>query len=764
MFDVIKNGAKLRAGSKVTSGKLTYFLNRAKSTPTLNIQYEEKPNKIYVGVLNKSTNNVAKIFNVEYDTPTLFSNAVPTITSTYKSGNQYKIDNEDLEENPFENYYLFDLGDVKSVISNYAAGNGGTNIDILPGVTIGEYNQTFKSSGTNITYDSVNFNAPKIKVGSYEVEVRSHFYSPSSETPQSPLVHSVDYKFRDDKKCIAYNVNRTNTSTTLTLHTMPRISFPEETITVFRSVNSSEELFEYSSTNNYFNFVVAKRDRNNNTIALISDIKPFSTKFYFPKMGIKKDYAEFSGKIEFSDFKNPSLTIDGASTSTSSGTVSNFVSNKETNLSSKSQNRLLRGLLFESTVSASGTNGSSVTELISGAINGDRINNGGDSTTPLSFKVSNGSNWAKIQISYSTGVPTFTLVDYYPKSSETKNSFTFNVEHKEASGLVRRKYNITLLTPDTNKLTVDTNTIPSTSTYTDIDRTPLNNKYAVFGGGNLKVSLSNFIFGYFPALTLGSAKIKDTPSAQIVTDFKKLKLIYDNTYSFDTRIHFYTVPNPFDDKDGFYGVDTHVQGMSKEIISGKHVSSDNKNLNISTSLRLNIPEKNIVEMRKNIKEKSITLTPEESSENVVIATIGTHNEGKTLFTVDSTTIPNFKYKYPTIVFDKQQPIKEASITLNTDYIKGSKISFNLTGTPGSTAGIISAFLPPGLSFGGSYQIYQGETKIGDSITTNGVDKYTSAGDTTETHKFILKDTLGNDVKISLKHNVNGLIDFSLDEW
>lgn len=762
--NVIKNGAKLRAGSRITSGKLTYFLDRAKSNSTLNIQYDEKPNKIYIGVLNKSTSSVAKIFNVEYDTPTLFSNAVPTITSNYKPGSQYILDNEDLQENPDEGYYLFDLGNIKSVISNYAPGNGGTNIDIIPGVTIGQYNQIFNSSSTNTTYSSVGFNPPKIKVGSYDIEIRSHFYSIGFS--QSPLMHSIDYSYRNNTKGIAYNVNRNNsTSTTLTLQTMPRISLPKEVISVFRSVSSDNNLFEYSSANNYFNFVVAKRDRSisPNKITLISDIKPFSGQYPFPKLGIKKDYAEFSGKIEFSDFKNPSLTFDGSSILTSSGAVSNFVSNKETNLSSKSQNRLLRSLLFKSSVSASGTNGNSVTELISGAIDGDGINNGGNSTTPLSFKVINGSNWAKVQISYSTGVPTFTLVDYYPKSSDTKNSFTFCVEHKEASSLVRRKYNITLLTPDTNKLRVDTNTVPDSSTYDDIDRKPMVYGYAVFSGGNLKATLSNYIDGYFPAFTIGNAKIENRISAQIA-EFNGLALTY-NDYKFNSRIHFYTVDNPITDKNGFYAVNTHASGLSKEIITGKHLSSDNKNLVVSTALRLNIPEKNIIEMRKDIEEESITLTPEAKDYNVITTTIGTHNSDKTLFTVDSTTTPNIKYKYPTIVFQKQQPTKPASITLNTSYIKGSKISFNLDGThTSSTPGVTSASLPPGLSFGGSYGIYQGESKIGDSITTNGVDKYTSAGDTTETHKFTLKDTLGNDVKISLKHNVNGLIDFSLDEW
>ncbi|MGL5311988.1 MAG: hypothetical protein ACRC92_01960, partial [Peptostreptococcaceae bacterium] len=722
--------------------------------------------------MNKSTNSVAKIFNVEYDIPTVFAAAMPTITGSFNSNPQYLIDNEDLSESPEDGYFLFELGRLTSTINNYVANAGGTNIDIIPGVTIGQHEHTFSSSPPSVsetaTEKVTDFTPPKIMIGSYTVPIRAHLSDYGIDNkPGNNFIYRTYYIFRNNDKYIGYNLNRRGSSGNPTFSIDPRVSLPWEAIPLFRSIFKETELFTYTAGDNYFNFVTSKRDRTKNPheVTLISTIEPFSKKYPFPQMGIKKDYAEFSGKIEFSDFKNPRLTIDGASTSTNSGTVSNFVSNKETNLSSKSQNRLLRGLLFESTVSASGTNGNTVNELTAGKINGDRINNGGDSTTPLSFKVNNGSNWAKVQISYSTGVPTFTLVDYYPKSSETKNSFTFSVEHKEVSGLVRRKYNITLLTPDTNKLTVDTNTIPSSSTYTDIDRSSLNNGYAVFDGGNLKVTLSNFIFGYFPALTLGSAKIKDTPSAQIVTDFKKLKLIYDNTYSFDTRIHFYTASNPFDDKDGFYGVDTHAQGMSKEIISGKHVSSDNKNLNISSLLRLNIPKQNIVEMRKNINKKSITLTPEDSTENVVTATIGTHNEGKTLFTVDSSTTPNFKYKYPTIIFEKDQPTKSAHITLDTNYKKESLVKFDVNGNvTNSATGVTSANFYPGLSFGGSYQIYQGETKIGDPIPTNGVDKYTSAGDTTETHKFTLKDTLENNVKISLKHNVNGLIDFSLDEW
>ncbi|MGL5545321.1 MAG: hypothetical protein ACRDB6_09450, partial [Cetobacterium sp.] len=108
----------------------------------------------------------------------------------------------------------------------------------------------------------------------------------------------------------------------------------------------------------------------------------------------------------------------------------------------------------------------------------------------------------------------------------------------------------------------------------------------------------------------------------------------------------------------------------------------------------------------------------------------------------------------------------ASITLNTDYIKGSKISFNLTGAhTSSTPGVSSDTLfPPGLSFGGSYEIYQGETLRGERIRTNGENEYTGAGDTATSNSFTLEDTLENVFKISLKHNVNGLIDFSLDEW
>ncbi|MGL5578881.1 MAG: hypothetical protein ACRDB7_07250, partial [Fusobacteriaceae bacterium] len=362
MFDVIKNGAKLRAGSKITSGKLTYFLNRAKSTPTLNIEYDEKPNKIYVGVLNKSTNSVAKIFNVEYDIPTVFAAAKPTITGSFNSNPQYLIDNEDLSEPPEDGYFLFDLGRLTSTINNYVANSGGSGIDIIPGVTIGKHQHIFvgspPSTNSTVTEEATHFIPVKINIGDYSVPIRAHLSDYGiNNKPDNNFIYRTYHFFRNNDKYVGYNLNRRGGSGNPTFSIDPRISLPWEAIPLFRSILKETELFTYTAGENYFNFVTSKRNRNKtpHEVTLISDSDTFSKQYPFPQMGIKKDYAEFSGKIEFSDFKNPSLTFDGASTSTSSGAVSNFVSNKETNLSSKSQNRLLRGLLFESTVSASGT-------------------------------------------------------------------------------------------------------------------------------------------------------------------------------------------------------------------------------------------------------------------------------------------------------------------------------------------------------------------------------------------------------------------------
>ena len=106
------------------------------------------------------------------------------------------------------------------------------------------------------------------------------------------------------------------------------------------------------------------------------------------------------------------------------------------------------------------------------------------------------------------------------------------------------------------------------------------------------------------------------------------------------------------------------------------------------------------------------------------------------------------------------------MNLNTSYQKGTTIYFNNAGVATSNTATLESTsrFPQGLSYGGTMEIYQGETKINESIIkVNGLDKYTGAGDTSK-HQFTLKDYLGRDAKISLQYRTDGLVSFSLDEW
>ena len=768
-LEVIKNGAKLRAGSKITTGKLSYFLDRARGERALKIQYEEKPEKLYLGVLNKSTNMVAKVFSINYDTPTTYAYSAPKIESTYDKTDKYLIDNEDLEESPNEGYYLFEIGYVKSVMTNYVAGNGGTNIDIIPGVTIGDFNQQVQSSATSKEFSANNFVAPKIRVGEKEVNIRSHFYS--GNLTQSPLTHSFVWRFKNDNKGVAYNVNRTGSSTTLTLQTYPRISLSPEVVTAFRDINNSTSLFEYTSdTKPYFNFVTSKRDRNKATIDIISDINVFSSKFSYPKLGIKKDYIEYDGTIEFKNYKNSAFVLNGNSLDNESVSVKDFKSTEETNISNTSKDKFLRGLLFNSTVNVVSKSGYSISNFTEGVIGGDGIKNGGTSTVPLQFQINNGDKWAKVKISYNNGIPTFELLDYYPKSSNIKNTFEFFIEHKENSGLVRRKYNVKLLTPDTNKLTVN-HSIPESVTYNDVDRTTekYDNPFYVFSGGYITATLSNYIENSFPAITVGKTSVDRKWKYFEHSTFNDLNLINtEHNLKFKTRVHLsfenLTSLNIFHTEYATkYDNGTSIK---RAIIVGYHQNRESSDsLTTKAELRLNLPDFDIVSFRKNIQEYIIPLTPENTDFNLVTSNIGEKNAEATAFTVNSDSEPKITIPYPSIKFIKDNVIQSGEVKLNTNYQKGMIIDFNNAGVATSnttTLENISKF-PQGLSFGGTMEVYQGETKIGETMNVNGLDKYTGAGDTSK-HQFTLKDYLGRDAKISLQYRTDGLVSFSLDEW
>ncbi|MGL5903100.1 MAG: hypothetical protein ACRCZO_10490, partial [Cetobacterium sp.] len=521
-----------------------------------------------------------------------------------------------------------------------------------------------------------------------------------------------------------------------------RVNLTKDVIASSREVNKKDITLPYtSSTYKTVNFILGKREttqsnENSNTFVYLNNVKA-STQL--PSLKIVKNQILRDMSIDLSlSYNRDFIDFDANGSTSSSGiTLSNGFN--------------MKGLPFKHNIL--------INDKYSLSASGTDITGGGNTSETAKFELT-GTNGTKanFELTYRTdGLPSLAIKSWFGK-----DTFKFNVKHDELSGLNRREYNITVNTPDTNKLNFDASGILNSSTYNDTDNR--NKSFApgdfdVFSGGTLKATLSNYIDGYFPALTLGNATSITNPNNALSTRFNKLKLIYKNL-EFETRIHFWTINSP--PSTTFYSLDTYDENLNKELIVGKFKNNDTAlpDLTISTNLRLNLTKDSIIQIRKSIPEKSIELKPKDSTNDVITATIGTQNNPDN-FTVDSSTTPNFKYKYPTIIFEKDQPIKSAHITLETNYIKGSIIQFDVNGKVSNSAtGVTSANLPPGLSFGGSYEIYQDGTLIDDRIATNGENQYTGAGDTTASHSFTLKDN----VKISLKHNPNGLIDFSLDEW
>lgn len=419
----------------------------------------------------------------------------------------------------------------------------------------------------------------------------------------------------------------------------------------------------------------------------------------------------------------------------------------------------IKGLPFKSDIIIKNKG---ITSDIIHRVVGEDIDGGGNTTQNIKFEViGETGKKAKIELKYGiNGLPSLAVRDW--TGSDT---FKLQILHNEYSGLNRRIYNLDIITPDTNRLVLTEDNILKEANYLDQDRKALtiengvSTTYAVFDGGSLKLTLDNFTNGRFPAVTVGRAKVINGTRYSPPTSINDLTLKY-NDYEFKTRVHFWT---------NNFATDTNVffsRYLGKEVITGRH-SSSTVNITTSTNLRMNLPENDIIWFRKNINSDKIELTTRNPDNDVITFTIGKKSEDISTVTATvnddfalSTTIP-----YPKIIFTKDNIIQSGVVNLNTSYQKGITLDFNKDGVATSNAATLESTsrFPQGLSYGGTIEIYQGETKIGDTMNVNGLDKYTGAGDTSK-HQFTLKDYLGRDTKISLQYRTDGLVSFSLDEW
>ncbi|MBC2854224.1 hypothetical protein [Cetobacterium sp. 2G large] len=519
-----------------------------------------------------------------------------------------------------------------------------------------------------------------------------------------------------------------------------RFRIPKSLFIQNRDKNDSNkiDLTYISSTNRNLSFILGKKDETsahvnpNNTqhIELIPTIKIEKNQITRDMtMTIDRNYDE-----EFIDFNA------SGSTSKSGITLSSGFN--------------MKGLPFKSDIIIKNKG---VTSDIIHRVVGEDVDGGGNTTQNIKFEViGETGKKAKIELKYGiNGLPSLAVRDW--TGSDT---FKLQILHNELSGLNRRIYNLDIVIPEINKLGVNHNV--KDATYLDEDRKNLTSEteiptYAVFAGGSLTVTLENFGVRRFPIFTLGKSSVVEVVNYYPYNNFNDLVLEYKD-YKFKTRIHFWS----------YFNNSFNLEYLKKQVAVGKHSNDNNgTNLSFTTDLRLNIPELNIIQMRKEERfaDYEIILTPEDKDFNVITATVGKKNEQSNVFTVDSDSDSKITIHYPKIIFTKDNIIQSGVVSLNTSYQKGITIDFNKDGVATSNAVALESTsrFPQGLSYGGTIEIYQGETKIGDTMNVNGLDKYTGAGDTSK-HQFTLKDYLGRDTKISLQYRTDGLVSFSLDEW
>lgn len=513
-----------------------------------------------------------------------------------------------------------------------------------------------------------------------------------------------------------------------------RFRIPKSIFIENRNTKNSKETELPYITNNNIKFILGKKDE--------------TTVFVYPTKNTKETLSLPSIKIEKNQIiRDMTITIGR-------DYDEEFIDFNESGGTSKSGISLssgfnMKGLPFKSNIIING---------ITYSVDGEDIDGGGNTTQNINFEVTgeNGKK-AKIELKYGiNGVPSLAVRDW-----TGPDTFKIQILHNEYSGLNRRTYNLDIVIPEINKLVVN-HDIKQDITYLDEDRKGMTSdvgipNYAVFAGGKLTATLENFGVRRFPVVTLGKSSVTEVYNYHQYNNFNDLVLEYGE-YRFKTRIHFWSYFN-----DSF-----NLEYLKKQVAVGKYANDTNgNNISFTTDLRLNIPELNIIEMRKDTKFSNyeIILTPENKDFNVITAAIGKKNEQATLFTVNSDSEPKITIPYPSIKFTKDNVIQSGVVSLNTNYQKGTTIDFNKDGVATSNTATLESTskFPQGLSYGGTMEIYQGETKIGETMNVNGLDRYTGAGDTNK-YQFTLKDYLERDAKISLQYRTDGLVSFSLDEW
>lgn len=519
-----------------------------------------------------------------------------------------------------------------------------------------------------------------------------------------------------------------------------RFRIPKNIFIENRNTKNSKETELPYITNNNIKFILGKKDE--------------TTVFVYPTKNTKETLSLPSIKIEKNQIiRDMTITIDrnydegfidfNASGSTSKSGIS---------LSSGFN---MKGLPFKSNIIIKNKG---IIGEITQTVSGEDIDGGGNTTQNINFEaIGENGKKAKIELKYGiNGVPSLAVRDW-----TGPDTFKVQILHNEYSGLNRRIYNLDIVIPEINKLVVN-HDIKQDITYLDEDRKGMTSDvgiptYAVFAGGKLTATLENFGVRRFPVVTLGKSSVTEVYNYHQYNNFNDLILEYEE-YRFKTRIHFWS----------YFNNSFNLEYLKKQVAVGKYANDTNENnISFTTDLRLNIPELNIIEMRKDTKFSNyeIILTPENKDFNVITAAIGKKNEQTTSFTVNSDSEPKITIPYPSIKFTKDNLTQSGVVSLNTSYQKNTTIDFNKDGAATSNTVTLetTSRFPQGLSYGGTMEISQDEPKIRETMVVNGLDKYTGAGDTSK-HQFTLKDYLGRDAKISLQYRTDGLVSFSLDEW
>lgn len=525
-----------------------------------------------------------------------------------------------------------------------------------------------------------------------------------------------------------------------------RFRIPPSIFIENRGINQIETPLPYINNNENIKFVVGKRTETQSNENLNTFVYPTgntTTSINFPPIKIVKNQITRDMTMTIDrNYDEEFIDFDASGSTSKSGITLSSGFN-------------MKGLPFKSNIIIKNKG---ITNDITHRVVGEDIDGGGNTTQNINFDVTgiNGKK-AKIELKYGiNGLPSLAVRDW-----TGPDTFKIQILHNEYSGLNRRTYNLDITTPDTNRLVLTKNNILPESIYLDKDRKKLTSEaniatYAVFDGGSLELTLYNFTNNRFPAVTVGNAHVVQGNRYSPPTSIQDLKLKYEN-HEFETRVHFWT--NGFETNNNIF-FSSH---LGKEVITGRHNNvSPNDNLVTSTNLRMNIPESEIVYFRRYVNSDRIELIAQNPTVDVITSTIGKKDGSG--YTVTNDFALSERIAYPKVILTKDNVNVNGLVTLNTNYQKGTRIDFDKSDIPISDGVRRDSMFPRGLSYGGTMEIYQLRTKIGETMNVNGLDKYTGAGDTDKKYEFTLKDHLGRDAKISLQYRTDGLVSFSLDEW